>query len=358
VIRAWAPWLLVLVLLALLVKAVNPQALWASAGQIRWVYCLPIAGAFLLYLLLRAVRWHLLLQPLRAPNSLLDSLLLFTGAQAATLVPAGQFLLPVLQKSQHGTLIRYSAATVIVQEVVFGLLLIPAALPGLPFYEQAGWFLLASFLLSFVAGVALLQEQVANLGLKLMHKIPLLRKFAPEFTELRTQVVVVARTSVAVWGSLLELASIAVMGTALYLALLALGVSVGWVGALATFAFGASVGALSSLPGGLGANEDISVFLLTRMGLAAGPAGVATLLFRAETLLLGTLAGWGVLIIFRRRFRIHPSLRGLLEAIRRSETELETLQESPIPDEGPLDEPAREAELERLEHQRDERNSC
>jgi uncharacterized membrane protein YbhN (UPF0104 family) len=100
-------------------------------------------------------------------------------------------------------------------------------LPGLPFYEQAGWFLLASFLLSFVAGVALLQEQVANLGLKLMRKIPLLRKFAPEFTELRTQVVVVARTSVAVWGSLLELASIAVMGTALYLALLALGVSVG-----------------------------------------------------------------------------------------------------------------------------------
>jgi hypothetical protein len=130
------------------------------------------------------------------------------------------------------------------------------------------------------------------------------------------------------------------------------------VGALATFAFGASVGALSSLPGGLGANEDISVFLLTRMGLAAGPAGVATLLFRAETLLLGTLVGWGVLIIFRRRFRIHPSLRGLLEAVRRGETELETPQESPIPDEGPLDEPAREEELERLEQQRDERNPC
>src|SRR5579885_184001 len=315
-IRPWIPWLIVVALLYLLIKAVNPSALWAAAGHIQWAYCLPLAGAFFLYLALRAFRWHLLMKPLRAPNSVLDSLLLFTGAQAATLVPAGQFLLPVLQKSQHGTLIRRSAATVLVQELVFGLLLIPAALPGLPFYEQAGWFLLASFLLSFVAGVALLREQVASVGLRLMRKIPLVRRFVPELSELRAHVVVVARTSRAVWGSALELASIAAMGTALYIALLALGVSVGWVGALATYAFGASVGMISSLPGGLGANEDVSVFLLTRMGLAAGPAGVATLLFRAETLLLGTLAGWGVLLIFRRRLRIHPSLRGLLEAIR------------------------------------------
>ncbi len=353
-VRAWVPWLLVVGLLYLLVAAINPRVLWASAGSIQWAYCLPLAAAFFLYLLLRALRWHLLLQPLRVQNSVLDSILLFTGAQAAVLVPAGQFLLPVLQKSQHGTLIRRSAATVMVQELVFGLLLIPAALPDLPLYRQAGWLLLVAFLLSFVAGVALLQEQVARFGLKVMRKLPLLRKFAPEFVELRTHIVLVARTKEAIWGSLLELASIAAMGTALYIALVALGVSVGWVGALATYAFGASVGALSSLPGGLGANEDISVLLLTRMGLAAGPAGVATLLFRAETLLLGTLAGWGVLIFFRRRFRIHPSLRGLVEAVQRGEAEAETREEPPIAAEGQLDEPAREEELEQLEEQREE----
>jgi uncharacterized protein (TIRG00374 family) len=354
VVRAWGPWLLVLALLYLLVRAIHPTVLWASAGQIQWVYCLPLAGAFLLYLLLRAVRWHLLLHPLRVPNSLLDSILLFTGAQAAVLVPAGQFLLPVLQKSQHGTLIRRSAATVIVQELVFGLLLIPAALPDLSLYRQAGWFLLVAFLLSFLAGIALLHERTANLGLKLMHKIPLLRRFATEFAELRTQVMVVARTKEAIWGSLLELVSIAAMGTALYLALLALGVSIRWEGALATFAFGASVGALSSLPGGLGVNEDISVLLLVRMGLAAGPAGVATLLFRAETLLLGTLAGWGVLLLFRRRFRIHPSLRGIVEAVQKSEAEVETGQELPLPVEGPLEEPALEEEWEKLEEKLEE----
>jgi uncharacterized protein (TIRG00374 family) len=357
VVRAWGPWLLVLALLYLLVTTINPRALWAAAGQVQWVYCLPMAGAFFLYLVLRAMRWHLLLRPLRVPNSLPDSLLLFLGAQAAVLVPAGQFLLPVLQKSQHGTLIRRSAATVMVQELVFGLLLIPAALPDLPLYRQAGWFLLVAFLLSFLAGIALLQEQVANAGLKLMHKIPLLRRFAPEFAELRTHVALVARTREAVWGSALELASIAAMGTAFYIALLALNASVGWVGALATYAFGASVGALSSLPGGLGANEDISVLLLVRMGLAAGPAGVATLLFRAETLLLGTLAGWGVLIFFRKRFRINPSLKGLIEAVRKGEKEAETQREPPLPAEGPLDQPAREEELRRREEQREEQTA-
>jgi uncharacterized protein (TIRG00374 family) len=356
-VRGWVPWLIVVALLYLLFKAVNPAALWAAAGHIQWVYCLPLAGAFFLYLALRALRWHLLMKPLRAPNSILDSLLLFTGAQAAVLIPGGQFLLPVLQKSQHGTLIRRSAATILVQELIFTVLLIPAALPDLPLYKNAGWFLLAAFLISFVAGVALLQEQVARFGVNLMHKIPLLRKFAPEFDEMRRHVALVARTKEAILGSAVDLASIAAMGTALYIALVAIGASVGWVGALATFAFGASVGGISTLPGGLGATEDISVLMLTRLGLAPGPAGVATLLFRAETLLLGTLAGWAALILFRRRFRINPSLRGLLEAIQRSEEEIETLQEPPIPAEGPLDEPAREEELKKRERQREEQRT-
>ncbi len=353
VARPWLPWALVVLLLYLLVKTVQPAHLWASAGKIQWFYCLPLAGAFLLAVLLRAVRWHLLMRPLRVPNSLLDSILLFTGAQAAVLVPGGQFLLPVLQKSQHGTLIRHSAATVLVQELVFALLLIPAALPDLPFYQHAGWFLLAAFLVSFLAGMALLEERVARFGMTLMHNIPFLRKFVPEFEVLRTHVALVARTREAILGSALDLASIAASGTAFYIALVAVGAPIGWVGALATFAFAASVGGITALPGGLGANEDISVLLLVRLGMIAGLAGVATLLFRAETLLLGTLVGWGVLIFFRRRFRINPSLKGLVEAVKRGEEEAVSRQEPPIPAEGPLDRPAREETLEQLHKQQE-----
>jgi uncharacterized protein (TIRG00374 family) len=345
VLRPWLPWIVVVGLLYLLVEAINPAALWQAAGKIQWFYALPMAGAFFLYLVLRAARWHLLLKPLRAPNSLFDSLLLFTGAQAAVLVPAGQFLLPVLQKSQHGTLIRQSAATIVVQELVFGVFLIPAALPDWHLYHAGGWFLLVAFLISFLAGIALLQERIARIGLGIMRRIPLLRRYVPEFEDLRRHVALVARTRAAILGSALDLASIAAMGTAYYAALVALGAPVGWIGALATFAFGASAGSISALPGGLGANEDISTLLLTRMHVAPGPAGVATLFFRAETLVLGTAVGWLVLFVFRRRFRIDPSLKGLVEAVQRSEEEAATGREPPIPAEGPFDYPAREEEL-------------
>lgn len=141
--------------------------------------------------------------------------------------------------------------------------------------------------------MALLEERVARFGMKLMHNMPILRRFVPEFEVLRTHVALVARTREAILGSALDLASIAASGTAFYIALAAVGSPVGWVGALATFA--ASVGGITALPGGLGANEGTSVLLLVRLGMIAGLAGVATLLFRAETLLLGTLVGWGVL---------------------------------------------------------------
>jgi uncharacterized protein (TIRG00374 family) len=344
-LRPWVPWIIVVALLYLLVTSINPLALWKAAGKIQWFYAVPMAGAFLLYLELRAARWHLLLKPLRAPNSLLDSLLLFTGAQAAVLVPAGQFLLPVLQKSQHGTLIRRSAATVMIQELVFGVFLIPAALPDLPLYHQAGWLLLIAFLMSFLAGVGLLLERVANLGLRIMRKIPILHKFVPEFEELRKHIVLVAYTKEAVVGSVLDLAGLVAMGTAFYIALVALGAHVGWIGALATYAFGASAGTISALPGGLGANEDISTLMLTRLGMAAGPAGAATLFFRVVTLVLGTGVGWLVLFVFRRRFRVDPSLKGLVEAVRRGEEETETRREPALPAEGPFDQPAREEEL-------------
>jgi uncharacterized membrane protein YbhN (UPF0104 family) len=355
-LRPWLPWIAVIALLYLLVASVHPAALLAAAGRIRWEYCVPLAGAFFLYLILRAIRWHLLMKPLGAPNSLLDSLLLFTGAQAAVLVPAGQLLLPVLQKSQYGTLIRRSAATVMVQELVFGILLIPAALPDLPFYQNAGWFLLVAFLFSFLAGTLLLQRHTAQVGLRLMQQIPFLRAHVPKFEELRITCVLVARTREAILGSALDWASIAAMGTAFYIALVALNAPVGWVGGLATFAFGASAGTVSALPGGLGANEDISTLLLVRLGMAPGPAGVATLLFRAETLVLGTVVGWLVLFIFRDRFGIHPSFRGLLAVVRKGEeevvTEIRKIEREVIQHLGGREEPAHQSRQEEPVHQR------
>jgi len=102
-----------------------------------------------------------------------------------------------------------------IQELVFGLLLIPAALPDPPLYRLAGLLLLIAFLLAFPARVGLLQEHVAQLGLRLMGKIPFLNMHVPQLEELRKHVALVAYTKEAILRSALDLASIVAMGSAL-----------------------------------------------------------------------------------------------------------------------------------------------
>lgn len=335
-VRPWVPFVIVAALLYFLVATVNPAALIGSVKAFNWLYLLPLAGSYLLYLALRAGRWHLLMQPLKAPNSWTDSLLLFAAAQSAVMIPAGQFLLPVLQKSQHGTLIRRSAATVLVQEIVFGILVLPAALPGILGYQVGGWLLLGAFVISVGAGSIILHEGLSNVGLFFIDLVPFLRRHVRGLRDLRHHCVMVVNTPEALLGSVLDLAAIGAAGTGLYIALEGLGQAhVGWVGAIGTYAFGNAVATLSALPGGLGANEDASTAVLGHMGLAAGPAAAATLIFRAFTLLLGTLLGWGVLLLCRRRFKMHSGLANLLVASSKAGHEAETGSEPTSPSADP-----------------------
>ncbi len=121
-------------------------------------------------------------------------------------------------------------------------------------------------------------------------------------------------------GTVLDMGAIALAGLGFYLALLAVGATgFSWIDGTAVYALGSAVGTLSALPGGLGANEDVSTLVLTHLGLAAGPAAAATLLFRVVNLVMGTASGWLVLLLARRRWRLHPSPEGLLQAIRGAE---------------------------------------
>lgn len=324
-LRPWLPFGVAAGLIYFLVTAVNPESLADAIRSFNPIYLLPLAGSYLIYLALRSARWHLLMKPIQAPNSWTDSLLLFAAAQSAVMVPAGQFLLPVLQKSQHGTLIRRSAATVLVQELLFGILVLPAALPGILGYHVGGWILLAAGIISVGAGALVLHEGIANIGLFVVHNIPFVKHHGQSLRDLRNHIVFVVNTREAILGSIFDLAAIAAAGTGFYIALVGLGhAHIGWVGAMGTYAFGNAVATLSALPGGLGANEDASVGMLGHLGLAAGPAAAATLIFRAVTLLLGTLLGWVVLLLCRRRFNVQVGLSQLLAAAAKGSQEAHT----------------------------------
>jgi uncharacterized membrane protein YbhN (UPF0104 family) len=314
-LRHWLPFVVGAGLLYFMVAAVNPVSLAQAVRGFNSVYIIPLAGSYLIYLALRSARWHLLMKPLQAPNSWMDSLLLFAAAQSAVMVPAGQFLLPVLQKSQHGTLIRRSAATVLVQEIVFAILVLPAAAPGILGYEVGGWILLAAAVISVGSGALILHEGFAEICLWLIHRVPFLKHHGPHIRDLRHHIVMVVNTREAVLGSAFDLAAIGAAGTGLYIALVGLGQAhIGWVGAIGTYAIGNAAATITALPGGLGANEDASVGVLSHLGLEPGPAAAATLIFRVVTLLLGTVLGWLVLLLCRHRFKMHTSLVLLLRA--------------------------------------------
>ncbi len=319
-VRPWLPWAAVLVLLALLIQAVHPATLVVALRHATLWLLLPVLGCGLLGLVLRGIRWHLLLKAIAAPNSLLDSIILFTAAQAALLIPAGQFLLPVLQRSEHGTLIRRSAPTILVQELVFGVLVLPAALPGVPPYHTAGFLLLLALIFNAGTAIFLSQRPAVAFALRLAGHIPFLRGKLGDVAELQEHFVAVASSWEALWGTIFDMGAIAVAGLGFYLALLSVGVTqANWINSIAVYALGSSVGTLSALPGGLGANEDVSVLVLGRMGVAAGPAAAATLIFRVINLVMGTALGWAVLLLFSERLKVHPSVEGLTKAVRGAE---------------------------------------
>lgn len=319
-IGPWLPWIVVVILLALLIQAVHPAALAATLRHANLLLLLPILGCGLVGLLLRGIRWHLLLKTIAAPNTLLDSIILFTAAQAALLVPAGQFLLPVLQRSQHGTLIRRSAPTILVQELVFGLLVLPAALPGVPSYHPAGWMLLVALVFNAGTGLFLLHTRVLCWVLNRVERLPFLRNHVHNLAELQQHFVTVASSRAAILGTVFDMGAIGIAGFGFYLSLLAVGAQhVTWIDSMAIYALGSSVGTLSALPGGLGANEDVSTLVLGRMGVPAGPAAAGTLLFRVANLVLGTAVGWMVLLLASKRLKVHPSLSGIARAIKGAE---------------------------------------
>jgi uncharacterized membrane protein YbhN (UPF0104 family) len=133
------------------------------------------------------------------------------------------------------------------------------------------------------------------------------------------------------------MAAIGLAGFGLYLSLRAVGApQITWVDSTAVYSLGSSVGTLSALPGGVGANEDVSTLVLSHLSLAAGSAAAATLLFRAINLIVNTGVGWLVLLLARRRLKVHPTMKGLAAAVRGAEKQAV---------QGPRAEPAPERHL-------------
>jgi uncharacterized membrane protein YbhN (UPF0104 family) len=203
-----------------------------------------------------------------------------------------------------------------VQDLLFGLLVLPAAVPGVPPYPPAAGLLVVAFLFNAGTGLMLWQGWVRRRGLRLGQHVPVLRDHVRTLAEVQESFVTVATSPTALWGALLDMGAIGLAGLGLWLCLLAVGAThTPWIASVAIYGLGTSARTLSALPGGVGANEDVSTLVLTHMGVAAGTAAAAMLLFRATTVLMRMAIGWLVLLVASPRLKIQMSPGGLVTAI-------------------------------------------
>jgi glycosyltransferase 2 family protein len=157
----------------------------------------------------------------------------------------------------------------------------------------------------FAALFALRQRSWAEAVLRRLEGVKLLSRFVLKLEEAYESTYAISATRNNVYGVANGMVSWVAEGFVLYLILLALGSPIGIPQALFVTSIAAIAGAVSSIPGGLIANELSAIAILSVLGVDPTTATAATLLARISTLWLGVALGAASYAILRT---IRPTL--------------------------------------------------
>ncbi|MGA7088349.1 MAG: lysylphosphatidylglycerol synthase transmembrane domain-containing protein [Candidatus Dormiibacterota bacterium] len=300
-LRSGLPYVLGMGVIIALVLAVNPSRFAFAASRFDPVYAPLVAALSLSYYLLQGIRWQPLLRAVGVRLRLRDTLVLNFAGQAAGLLPAGELTRAVLVSEVAKVEVGKATATITVQELIYTVLLIAAAVPG-AFQRTIAAIGVSLALVVVIAVTAVLTlhrlfEKIAA-GVA---KVPLLRRFVPDLLELQRQTVNLLRRWDTLYWTPLSALQVAVTITMFWLVIQALDPGrVSW--ATAAFAYGVAgvAGALSLGPGGLGGFEAAGVGMLIVVGVPFQIAVAATVLQRIAD--KGLATGYGAIFyIYARR---------------------------------------------------------
>jgi uncharacterized protein (TIRG00374 family) len=307
-VRRFIPSVLGVTSLAVLLLAVDPVGIGHAmarfpVGLVPVVVLLSVATY-----VLQGLQWQPLLRELGARLRTRDTVLLNVAGQATSLLPLGELTRAVLLANAAEISLGGVVATITVQELVYTLVLMVAALPGIVEFPQAAPAVLLA--LGGIVGIlAVLTVAPVSRGvLRLVERTPGLRRVRRQVEELQQATVILLHRPRTYAWSALALARAGASIAALWLVLdgLAPGV-VGWREAAVVFAISNIVGAISLIPGGIGAYEASMLGLLVVAGLDPGIAAAAALVHRLADKGPATLLGFAAFGLARRRY----SLRGL-----------------------------------------------
>jgi len=295
-----------------LVVAVDPRA-FAAAVRGFSVWAVPaVMGLCLSYYLLQGVRWWYLLRAVGVRLSLRDAVLLNFAGQSTGLLPLGELSRAVLVTEVTGVPFGAVVATVTVQELIYTLVIVAAAVPG-ALERQA----VISGIGSALAGtvlvfVILTVPAVFRAVMAVVRRLPGVRRIAAQAEELQRDTVLLLRRWDTLVGTVLSVAGALVAISLFWLVVYSLRPGLlSWNEAAYVYAVSHIVGAITFSPGGLGSFEASTVGLLATLGVDLGTAAAAAVLVRAGDKGLATLMGFGAYAMARRRFTFaHVDLFG------------------------------------------------
>jgi len=288
-----------------LILASSPGNLGAALSRLALPLIPAMLGLSAGFYVLQGLRWFFLLREVGARISIGDVILLNIAGQSTSMLPLGELTRAIFATEAAGdTEFGDVVATVTVQELIFMMILVLIAVPGVLSVHRA----LAGLVIAVVgiAGVfcLLVVPPLFHLVHRLVERTPLLRRFTSQVERLRHDtVVLLQRPDTLVW-SVISVAQAGIGITLFWVVVMGLHGSLSWGAAAFVLAASYVAGAVSLIPGGIGAAEASVVGLLVAAGMDPATATAAALLQRLADKGFATVMGFAAYAVARRRFRL------------------------------------------------------
>ncbi|HVA21704.1 MAG TPA: lysylphosphatidylglycerol synthase transmembrane domain-containing protein [Candidatus Micrarchaeia archaeon] len=302
-LRPIAPYLIGLAVIVGLVLAVSPGRFATAARRFDPAFAPIVAGLCLVYYLLQGLRWQPLLQAVGARLRLRDTMVLNLAGQSTGLLPGGELTRAVLVSEVAHIEVGAAVATITVQELLYTVLIIAAAVPGALHHSLAAIGVVVA--LAGVVGVTVILtvEAVFARLMTVVEKVPVLRSFGADAAALQRETVTLLRRRDTLWWSAVSALQAVVTITMFWVVVEAIDPGrLSWPDAAFVYAVAHIAGAVSLGPGGLGGFEAACIGMLVAVGIPFGVAVAASLLQRTADKGLGTVYGGAAYALARRRY--------------------------------------------------------
>jgi hypothetical protein len=306
-LRRVLPALISLAILGLIIEYVQPSHLGSALSRFHLAY-LPIVMALSMgYYLLKGYQWHLFLKPLKLDHGAVETILIYFAGQPTAILPLGELSRAFILRQHAKVNLGEVSATVVVQELLYPIGLIAAAVPGAGQFPGAQAAVVIALLGILAISTILLWPRAFNFVMRFAVRIPVIRHYSADLTSLHQDVIVIARRPASLGPALLGPVAAVIAIAMFYFTIRSVGINLGIYQVAFVYAIAHLAGGISLLPGGIGAYEGSMTVLLVAFGVASPVAAAIAILNRAFDRVLVTIVGTVVYFAIRGSL----NLRGL-----------------------------------------------